>query len=95
MAQAVNAGFSSEIVNLSVTDTGWTALTLTKAPNNLLLRFRTTGDLYVSLDAAGATYFTIKDGLSLTYDWSAGKITNILYLKGSVAGTVEAIVTYE
>ena len=95
MAQSVNAGFSSEIVNLAILAASYTALTLTKRPNNLLIRMRGAGDVLVSLDNAGATYFTIPNGTSLTYDWNAGRETNILFLKGSVNGTAEIIVTYE
>jgi len=95
MAQAVNAGFSSEIVNLAVTSGGWTALSLPSRPNNMLIRLRESGDLMVSLDAAGATFLTIPDGNSLTYDWNAGKTDNIIYLKGTVSGNAEIIVTYE
>jgi len=95
MATATNSGFSSEIINIAVTSGGWTALVLTKSPNNMLIRLREIGDLQVSLDSAGTTYFTIPDGTSLTYDWNAGKQGNILYLKGSVSGNAEVIVTYE
>jgi hypothetical protein len=95
MSQAVNAGFSSEIINLAVGTGTWNALTLTIRPNNLLIRLREAGDLKISLDPLGATYFTIPDGTSLTYDWNAGKETDILYLQGSVSGTAEIIATYE
>jgi len=95
MAQAVNAGFTSEIVNLAVTTVAWTPLTLTSRPNNLLIRLRESGDLKVSLDSAGVTFFTIPDGTSLTYDWNAGRLVNIVYLQSSVNGTAEIVVTYE
>lgn len=95
MAQAVNAGYKTEIVNLAVNNATYTALTLSERPNNLLIRFRDAGDLYVSLDSVGTNYFTIKDTFSLTYDWNAGRATDILFLKGSINGTAEIIVTYE
>lgn len=96
MSQSINVGFASEIVNLAVTDSSWTAIgPFSQQPNNMLLRLREDGDLYVSLDNAGTTYLTIPSGQSLTYDWNTGRKGNFLWLKGSIAGTAEIVITYE
>ena len=96
MAQSINSGTQSEIINLAITDSGWTVLpALIKKPNNLLIRLREAGDILVSLDDSGTTYLTIPEGLSLTYDWNTGRTDNFIWLKGSVSGTAEIVVTYE
>jgi hypothetical protein len=95
MATAINSGFRTEIVNLAVDDTAWTPLTFTDKTNNLLVRMReTSGELKISLDATGATYFTIPQGQSITIDWYAGKETPI-YIQATVASaTAEIFATF-
>jgi hypothetical protein len=100
MATPTNSGYRTQIKNLTVNSTSWTTFDLTEIPNNLCLRLREAGDLKVALnDAIGPLqpeYFTIPSGTALTYDWNAGKKTNIIYLKASIAsGTAEIIATYE
>lgn len=96
MAQTINAGYKSEILNEAVDNTTWTPVSFSGNPNNICIRLRESGDLKVSLDSGGATYFTIPDGTSLTYDWNAGHSADVIYLQASiVAGTAEIIATFE
>lgn len=96
MAQAINAGYRSEIFNLAIDSSTWTPVNVSEIPNNICIRLREAGDIKVSLVSAGTTYFTIPNGTSLTYDWNAGKKDAIVYLQSSIAsGTAEIIATYE
>lgn len=95
MATAINSGFRAEIFNLAVDNSAWTPLTVTDKINNICIRIReAAGDLKISLDAAGATYFTVPQGTCFTIDWYTNKETAI-YIKASVAtATAEIFVTY-
>ena len=96
MATAINSGYKAEILNEAVDNTNWTPVTLSLRPNNILVKLREAGDILVSLDSLGATYITVPDGTSVTLDWNAGRVGDIIYLKASIAvGTAEMFVTYE
>jgi hypothetical protein len=96
MAQAINAGYRSEILNEAIDNTTWTPVSFSFNPNNICIRLREAGDIKVSLDSLGTTFFTIPNGTSLTYDWNAGRSVDVIYLQASiVAGTAEIIATFE
>lgn len=95
MATAVNSGYGSEIINVAVGTGAWTAITFTRIPNNVLISSRAGKAMKVSLDPSGATYLTIPEGNSLTYDWNIGTLTGSLYIQGTVSDTAEIIATSE
>lgn len=95
MATPINSGYSSEILNVAISGSGYVPVSFSKIPNNVLISSRAGLPFYVSLDPAGATYFTVPVGQSLTYDWNMGRATLALYLKGAGSDTAEIIATYE
>jgi hypothetical protein len=94
MATAINSGFRAEILNPTVTDAAWLPVTLTDKANNLCIRFRAAVDLYVALDDAGTTYFTVPSGQSFTIDWYAGRDTPVYLKAASGTGVAEIFATY-
>ena len=91
MATVTNTGYLTDIQNLSIDGASWTPLSI--VANNVLIHSRSNHAIKISLDPAGATYFTIPGNQSLTVD--ANSNSKEYYLQGTGADTVEIIVTDE
>jgi hypothetical protein len=95
MAQSINSGTQISVLNIPVNDTTDTPVTFARHPNNLLIRNRSTGAIYIRTADGASEYFTVPENMAITIDFGA-RTSNPIWLRAET-GTpdVEILVTYE
>jgi hypothetical protein len=92
MATATNSGSDFEIRNITVNSSSDTPVDFNSRVNSVLIRCRSSIDLYIRYDRNSADYFTIPAGTSLSLDVSMRKEDDAFYVRSaSDAPIIEVI----
>lgn len=92
MATTVNMGSRLEILNLTLSDSTDTAIELVNQTNNILIRNRSSGDIYFRVGDGDTEYFTIPAGQSLTVELGARQ--NVAgYLRAATNGHIAEVLS--
>lgn len=92
MATSINSGADFEIRNITVNSTTDTPIDFNNRVNSVLIRCRSSVDLYVRYLPNASDYFTIPSGTSLSLDVSMRRPDEAFYIRSASATPIVEVI---